>query len=67
MCRDLGFHRYKVQLTQEMKPDYHRQGRTFTEWALEQLDDPGFNQKIIANDKARFWLNGFFNKHNCRI
>lgn len=66
--KDLGLHPYKVQLTQELKPNDHRQRREFAEWALEQLEvDPHFGRKIIFSDEAHFWLSGFVNKQNCRI
>lgn len=66
--KDLGLHPYKVQLTQELKPNDHRQRRAFAEWALEQLEvDPDFGRKIMFSDEAHFWLSGFVNKQNCRI
>jgi len=34
---DLGLHSYKIQLTQELKVNDHRQRRVFTDWALEKL------------------------------
>ncbi|XP_011860365.1 PREDICTED: uncharacterized protein LOC105557670 [Vollenhovia emeryi] len=43
---DLGLHPYKIVLTQELKPDDHRQRREFANWALEMLaGDPDFGQK----------------------
>lgn len=68
MRRDLGLHPYKVQLTQELKPNDHRQRRVFADWALEHLAaDPDFGKKIIFSDEAHFWLSGFVNKQNYRI
>ncbi|EFN77040.1 hypothetical protein EAI_10270, partial [Harpegnathos saltator] len=26
-----------------------------------------FGRKIICSDEAHFWMNGYVNKHNCRI
>lgn len=68
MRRDLGLHPYKIQLTQELKVNDHRQRRLFAEWASERLEeDPTFGRKIIFSDEAHFWMNGFVNKQNCRI
>ncbi|XP_050310837.1 uncharacterized protein LOC126747933 [Anthonomus grandis grandis] len=68
MRRDLKLHAYKIQLTQELKPQDHGQRRTFAAWALEQLQvDPAFARKIIFSDEAHFWMNGYVNKQNCRI
>lgn len=66
--KDLGLHPYKIQLTQELKPQDHGSRRTFADWVLEQLEtDPHFGEKIIFSDEAHFWLNGYVNKQNCRI
>lgn len=66
--RDLKLHPYKIQLTQELKPNDHRQRLTFANWALGQLEqDPAFGRNIMFSDEAHFWLNGFVNKQNCRI
>lgn len=66
--RDLGLHPYKIQLTQGLKVNDHRQRRVFAEWALEHLEtDPDFHRKIIFSDEAHFWMNGYVNKQNCRI
>lgn len=65
---DLSLHPYKIQLTQELKPNDHSLRRRFADWALEQLEvDVNFDKKIIFSDEAHFWLNGFVNKQNCRI
>ncbi|CAK9806600.1 hypothetical protein ANTPLA_LOCUS4952 [Anthophora plagiata] len=66
--RDLGLHPYKIQLTQELKANEHRQRRAFADLVLEQLEvDPEFGRKIIFSDEAHFWMNGYVNKQNCRI
>lgn len=65
---DLKLHPYKIQLTQELKPNDHLMRRRFANWALENLEaNPNFAQNIIFSDEAHFWLNGFVNKQNCRI
>jgi len=52
--RDLGLNPYKVQLTQELKVNDHRQ-RVFADWVLEQLEvNPNFAKQIIFNDEAHF-------------
>ena len=66
--KDLGLFPYKVQLTQELKPNDHLHRRQFADWAREQLEiDSDFGKKIIFTDEAHFWLNDFVNKQNCRI
>lgn len=66
--RDLGLHPYKIQLTQELKANDHRQRREFAQWAVDQLAaDQDFGKKIIFSDEAHFWMNGYVNKQNCRI
>lgn len=65
---DLHFKAYKIQLTQELKPNDHLMRRNFAEWAFEKLKaNPLFYRKIIFSDEAHFWLSGFVNKQNCRI
>ena len=66
--KDLSFKAYKIQLTQEIKPNDHLLRRNFADWALEKLEtDPFFYEKIIFSDEAHFCLNGLVNKQNCRI
>lgn len=66
--RDLGLHPYKIQLTQELKVNDHRQRRVFADWALERMEfDADCGKKIIFSDEAHFWMNGYVNKQNCRI
>ncbi|EFN80658.1 hypothetical protein EAI_10412, partial [Harpegnathos saltator] len=66
--RDLGLYPYKIQLAQELNVNDHRQRRLFADWASEHLEeDPNFGRKIIFSDEAHFWMNGYVNKHNCRI
>ena len=68
MIKDLGLRAYKIQLVQELKPHDHRSRRTFSEWAEGNIAiDPQFHLKILLSDEARFWLNVYVNKHNCRI
>ncbi|KYM82403.1 hypothetical protein ALC53_07191 [Atta colombica] len=53
--RDLGLHPYKIQLTQELKVNNHRQHRVFAYWVLEQLEvNPNFAKQIIFSDKTHF-------------
>jgi len=47
--RDLGLHPYKIQLTQELKINDHRQRRVFADWVLEQLEvNPNFAKETLA-------------------
>jgi len=53
--RDLSLHLYKIQLTQELKINDHRQRRVFADWVLEQLEvNPNFPKQIILSDEAHF-------------
>ncbi|VVC36031.1 Major facilitator superfamily domain,Major facilitator, sugar transporter-like [Cinara cedri] len=66
--RDLGLHPHKIQLTQELKINDHRQRRLFADWVSERLEeDPNFGRKVVFSDEAHFWMNGYVNKQNCRI
>jgi len=57
LCRDLSLHRYKIQLTQELKVNDHRQRHVFADWILEQLEvNPNFAKQIIFSE-AHFWMN----------
>ncbi|GFW06693.1 transposable element Tc3 transposase [Trichonephila clavipes] len=42
--------------------------RRFVEWAQNEIAVvPDFYKRILFNDEAHFWLNGYVNKQNCRI
>ncbi|KYN09543.1 hypothetical protein ALC57_18330 [Trachymyrmex cornetzi] len=51
--RDLGLHPYKIQLTQELKVNDHRQRRVFADWALEQLEQ--FEGMVISRGGDVNW------------
>lgn len=68
LTKDLHFHAYKIQLTQELKPRDHARRREFCEWVLQNIAVDGeFWDKLIFSDEAHFQLNGYVNKQNCRI
>ena len=67
LTNDLSLYTYKVQLTQELKPDDHLKHRTYVNCVHEQTQTDNFLQKIIFSDEAHFHLCGFANKQNCRI
>jgi len=55
--RDLSLHLYKIQLTQELKVNDHRQRRVFTDWVLEQLEvNPNFPKQIILSPFLIEWI-----------
>ncbi|GFX30335.1 uncharacterized protein TNCV_1964411 [Trichonephila clavipes] len=40
----------------------------FVEWAQNEVAVvPDFHKRVLFSDEAHFWLNGYVNKHNCRI
>ncbi|GFW60743.1 DUF4817 domain-containing protein [Trichonephila clavipes] len=46
----------------------HQTRRRFVEWAQNEIAVvPDFHKRILFSDEARFWLNGYVNKQNCRI
>ncbi|GFY34181.1 hypothetical protein TNCV_2504841 [Trichonephila clavipes] len=46
----------------------HQARRRFVEWAQNEIAIvPDFHKRILFNDEAHFWLNGYVNKQNCRI
>lgn len=68
LVKDLHLHAYKVQLVQEIKPSDHAQRREFADWVLEHHQiNADFSKKIIFSDEAHFQLDGYVNKHNCRV
>ncbi|GFV50063.1 DUF4817 domain-containing protein [Trichonephila clavipes] len=45
----------------------HQARRRFVEWAQNEIAVvPAFHKRILYNDEAHFWLNGYVNKQNCR-
>ncbi|GFV79448.1 hypothetical protein TNCV_279041 [Trichonephila clavipes] len=47
---------------------YDQARRRFVEWAPNEIAVvPDFHKRILFSDEAHFWLNGYFNKQNCRI
>ncbi|GFX43440.1 transposable element Tc3 transposase [Trichonephila clavipes] len=46
----------------------HQARRRFVEWAQNEIAVvPDFHKRILFNDEAHFWLNGYVNSQNCRI
>ncbi|GFY16637.1 uncharacterized protein TNCV_2787631 [Trichonephila clavipes] len=46
----------------------HQARRRFVEWVQNEIAVvPDFHKRILFSDDAHFWLNGYVNKHNCRI
>ncbi|GFW32735.1 hypothetical protein TNCV_3679831 [Trichonephila clavipes] len=46
----------------------HQARHRFVEWAQSEIAVvPDFHKRILFNDEAHFWLNGYVNKQNCRI
>ncbi|GFY05696.1 DUF4817 domain-containing protein [Trichonephila clavipes] len=46
----------------------HQARRRFVEWAQNEIAVvPDFHKRILFSDEARFWLNGYVKKQNCRI
>ncbi|GFV54653.1 DUF4817 domain-containing protein [Trichonephila clavipes] len=42
--------------------------RRFVKWAQNEIAVvSNFHKRILFNDEAHFWLNGYVNKQNCRI
>lgn len=65
---DLHLWAYKIQLTQELKPNNHEKHWAFANWVLaKQRVDNNFIKKVMFSDEAHFLLNGFVNKQNCKI
>ena len=68
ITKDLCLHVYKIQLTQQLKPNDHEEQREFVEWIINhQKVDAGFSSKIILSNEAHFHLDGFVNRQNCRV
>ena len=58
--KDLGLFPYKIQLTQELKPNDYLHRRQFADWAREQLEiDPNFSKNTHLYQRSPFlvkWL-----------
>jgi len=67
--RDLGLHPYKIQLTQELKVNDHRQRRMFADWVLEQFTQSWKLTQISQNKSLAMrsiLMNRYMKKQNCR-
>lgn len=55
----------KIKLTEEKVILDHVKRHTFSNWALDLIDEnEDFHHKIIFADEAHFFLSGFVNKQN---
>lgn len=64
---DLGFHPYKLLITQELKITDHALRKTFAETMLQKLEDGEIDlNNLLMSDEAHFELSGTVNKQNCR-
>ncbi|GFU48386.1 hypothetical protein TNCV_3342771 [Trichonephila clavipes] len=46
----------------------HQARRRFVEWVQNEIAVvTDFHKRILFNDEAHFWLNGYVNKQNCHI
>ncbi|GFU26753.1 uncharacterized protein TNCV_1838121 [Trichonephila clavipes] len=46
----------------------HQARRRIVEWAQNEIAVvPDFHKRVLFNDEAFFWFNGYVNKQNCRI
>ena len=68
LTKDLHMNAYKIQLTQELKPNDHSERRNFAEWVLgmQQVDE-NFVSNLMFSDEAHLDLMGGVNKQNWRI
>ena len=68
ITKDLCLHAYKIQLTQQLKPNDHEERREFVKWIINhQKVNASFSSKIILRNEAYFHLDGFVNRQNCRV
>ncbi|GFV16940.1 uncharacterized protein TNCV_4365401 [Trichonephila clavipes] len=59
---------YVRQIGLAIHQNDHQARRRFVEWAQNEIAVvPDFHKRILFNDEAHFWLNGYVNKQNCRI
>ena len=57
LAKDLCFYAYKIQLTQQLKPNDHEQRREFVEWIINREKvDASFSSKIILSTFSPRWL-----------
>jgi hypothetical protein len=59
---------YKVQITQELKPNDKPKRLDFAIDVMHRIAmDPGFLQSMFFSDEATFHQSGKVNRHNARI
>ena len=57
LAKDLCLRAYKIQLTQQLKPNDHEQRREFVEWIINREKvDASFSSKIILSTFSPRWL-----------
>ena len=65
--KDLKYHPYKIQLTQELHPtDYQKRSDSANRF-LQLAENENFVKNLIMTNEAHFHLNAFANKENCRF
>ncbi len=67
---DLGFHPYKIVITQQLQPKDHEARKLFSTVILQKIRSGRSGaiplNSIIISDEAHFHLMGSVNKQNCR-
>ena len=67
LTKDLKYHPYKIQLTQELHPTDYQKRLDFATRFLQLAENEDFVNNLIMTDEAHFHLSGFVNKQNCRF
>ena len=66
--KDLDFHPYKIQLTQQLQGNDHERRR---EWCTKVLqfnnNNPQFFKNLLMSDEAHFDISGYVKKQNSRF
>ena len=63
LSKDFGLFPYKIQLTQQLKPNDHLERQQFADWAREQLEiDSDFWQKTIIFARRSLFLDKWLRK-----
>lgn len=64
----LSLHTYKVQMTQDLKPNDHTMWKELIESIMEQQElDVDFSITTFFSDEAHFYLDAFVNWENYRL
>ena len=68
LAKDPCLRACEIRLTRQPKPDDRERRTEFVQWIVNrEKADAGFSSETIPSDEARFHLDGFVDRQNCRV